>query len=265
MTLTPIVTPEEWTAARQDLLVSEKEHTRARDALAARRRRMPRVAVEKAYSFDGPGGALAHTFFPAPDTREPMAGDLHLDADETWRVGASVDIFSVVLHEAGHALGLAHSDDPRSVMYPYYRQQSGLGASDIAAVQALYGNKGSSAIPVSPPVTTPPTIPPATNPSPVTTTGSGADVTPPMLTIGSPNGTLISTYLASITISGTASDGIGVTAVKWTTSTGGSGIASGTSTWTASIPLLVGDNAVTVRAYDAAGNSSWRAVMVVRH
>jgi len=59
MTLTPIVTPEEWTAARQDLLVSEKEHTRARDALAARRRRMPRVAVEKAYSFDGPDGPMS--------------------------------------------------------------------------------------------------------------------------------------------------------------------------------------------------------------
>jgi hypothetical protein len=31
------------------------------------------------------------------------------------------------------------------------------------------------------------------------------------------------------------------------------------------IPLLVGDNVVTVRAYDAAGNSSWRAITVVRH
>ena len=52
----PIVTPQEWEAARQQLLVKEKELTRARDALAAERRRMPWVAVEKEYEFDGPEG-----------------------------------------------------------------------------------------------------------------------------------------------------------------------------------------------------------------
>ena len=51
-----IVTPEEWEAARQRLLVKEKELTRARDALAAERRRMPWLAVEKGYEFDGPEG-----------------------------------------------------------------------------------------------------------------------------------------------------------------------------------------------------------------
>ena len=53
----PIVSPEEWEAARQLLLVKEKELTRARDALAAERRRMPWVAVEKAYEFQGPEAA----------------------------------------------------------------------------------------------------------------------------------------------------------------------------------------------------------------
>src|SRR5437016_11639587 len=51
-----IVSPQEWEAARQQLLVKEKQLTRARDALAAERRRMPWVAVEKAYEFDGPEG-----------------------------------------------------------------------------------------------------------------------------------------------------------------------------------------------------------------
>jgi predicted dithiol-disulfide oxidoreductase (DUF899 family) len=51
-----IVSPQEWEAARQQLLVKEKELTRARDALAAERRRMPRLAVEKEYEFDGPKG-----------------------------------------------------------------------------------------------------------------------------------------------------------------------------------------------------------------
>jgi predicted dithiol-disulfide oxidoreductase (DUF899 family) len=56
MTTSEIVTPEEWEAARQRLLVKEKELTRARDALVAQRRRMPWVAVEKPYAFDGPDG-----------------------------------------------------------------------------------------------------------------------------------------------------------------------------------------------------------------
>ena len=50
------VTPQEWDAAREQLLVKEKELTRARDALAAERRRMPRLAVEKEYRFEGPDG-----------------------------------------------------------------------------------------------------------------------------------------------------------------------------------------------------------------
>jgi predicted dithiol-disulfide oxidoreductase (DUF899 family) len=60
----PIVSRQEWEAARQDLLVEEKEHTRAGDALAAKRRRMPWMAVEKDYRFEGPNGlaSLADLF-----------------------------------------------------------------------------------------------------------------------------------------------------------------------------------------------------------
>ncbi len=54
----PIVSPEEWAKARDELLVKEKEHTRARDALAAQRRRMPWQAVEREYRFEGPDGEL---------------------------------------------------------------------------------------------------------------------------------------------------------------------------------------------------------------
>jgi predicted dithiol-disulfide oxidoreductase (DUF899 family) len=55
----PIVSPEEWQAAREKLLVKEKEHTRAGDALAAERRRMPWMAVEKEYRFEGPNGTAS--------------------------------------------------------------------------------------------------------------------------------------------------------------------------------------------------------------
>src|SRR6476646_92492 len=54
----PIVSPEEWEAARQRLLVKEKALTRSRDALAAERRRMPWMAVAKDYRFDGPRGRV---------------------------------------------------------------------------------------------------------------------------------------------------------------------------------------------------------------
>jgi predicted dithiol-disulfide oxidoreductase (DUF899 family) len=52
----PIVSPEEWADAREWLLVKEKAHTRARDALAAERRRMPWTEVNSAYRFEGPEG-----------------------------------------------------------------------------------------------------------------------------------------------------------------------------------------------------------------
>ena len=89
------------------------------------------------YPFDGPGGVLAHTFYPAPPNSEPLAGDMHFDGDESWRVGADTDLFSVALHEAGHALGLGHSGDPGSVMYPYYHFASGLTPDDIAGIQFI--------------------------------------------------------------------------------------------------------------------------------
>jgi predicted dithiol-disulfide oxidoreductase (DUF899 family) len=54
--LPPVVSAAEWEAAREGLLVKEKEATRARDELAAERRRLPRVEIEKQYVFDGPDG-----------------------------------------------------------------------------------------------------------------------------------------------------------------------------------------------------------------
>ena len=54
-----IVSPQEWEAAREKLLVKEKAQMRAHDALAAERRRMPWMAVEKTYEFEGPKGKVS--------------------------------------------------------------------------------------------------------------------------------------------------------------------------------------------------------------
>lgn len=55
---TAVVTEQEWNVAREALLVKEKELTRARDALAAERRRLPIVHVGKEYRFEGPEGEV---------------------------------------------------------------------------------------------------------------------------------------------------------------------------------------------------------------
>src|SRR4051812_17397336 len=52
----PVVSLQEWQAAHEQMLVKEKVLTRARDTLAAERRRMPWQAVATAYMFDGPDG-----------------------------------------------------------------------------------------------------------------------------------------------------------------------------------------------------------------
>jgi len=59
MNTPPIVSAQEWEAAHRQLLVKEKELTRARDALAAERRRMPWLAVDKEYEFEGPEGKVS--------------------------------------------------------------------------------------------------------------------------------------------------------------------------------------------------------------
>jgi hypothetical protein len=218
------------------------------------------------YPFDGPGRILAHTFYPAPPNSEPIAGDMHFDLEESWQMGRAVDLFSVALHEAGHALGLGHSDQPGSVMYPYYRMNWGLSPDDIGGIQSLYGVRDSSWDPPATP--DPPSIPDPPEPKPPQPKPpqppNQSDKTPPALRITSPCSTIAATSGASFTLKGTASDNVGVASVKWWNSAGGAGEATGTNFWYVEVPVTPGTNAVTVRAFDAAGNNSWRAVTVVR-
>jgi predicted dithiol-disulfide oxidoreductase (DUF899 family) len=88
----PIVSPQEWMAEREKLLVEEKALTRARDAMAAKRRRLPWMAVEKEYRFDGPTGPaslldlfdgrrqlIVYRFFYAPDITTYAEGGSYPD------------------------------------------------------------------------------------------------------------------------------------------------------------------------------------------
>ena len=301
------------------------------------------------YPFDGPGGILAHTFYPVPTNPEPIAGDMHLDGSENWNVGADTDIYTVALHETGHALGLGHSTTVTALMYPYYRLGEEISNDDIAGIQALYGPPNGSPRSTPTPPTTPPISLTIQNPSganlqttaamqavsgsvsnavgsPAVTwqtdhgqagsaTGSSAwsiasvplltgentitvsaidsnhqtatqsvqitrttdtvtpppppptrpDAVPPTLSIQSPSSTIVQTSQAVMTVTGLASDNVGVAKVTWQNAVMGSGKATGTTNWSAAIPIYPGTNTLILRAYDAAGNSSWRSITVVRN
>ena len=308
-----------------------------------------------AYPFDGPGGVLAHTFYPAPVNPEPIAGDMHLDNDENWNEGVNTDLYSVALHELGHALGLGHSDNPADVMYPYYKIVTTLAAGDKATILTMYAAQDgtpSTPAPTSPtsgsgsgstgtPAPTAPltlsvqtpaapgtaatvalsgTVSGGTGSTTVTWSANGAsgaaqisgttwtvasvalvvgansitvtatnsgksvsqvvsvnrqaaasapptgvkDTIAPTITISAPSSTTVNTTLATYSVSGSASDNVAVASVTWVTSTGNSGTATGTSAWTAQIPLLKGFNLVTLRAADTSGNYSWRSILITR-
>jgi len=177
------------------------------------------------FPFDGPGGVLAHTFYPAPPSAEPLAGDMHFDDSESWHVGSYTDLFSVAVHEAGHALGLGSSDNPDSVMYPYYKPRTGLSDDDKAAILSLYAARTG---------TTPGTLALSIDATSATTTS------------------------ATVSLTGTVTGASGTPTVTWTNSGGATGTAllTGASWAAASIPLTVGFNTITVTATDATGSTS---------
>lgn len=97
-----------------------------------------------------------------------------------------------------------------------------------------------------------------------TMTAPAGDTTRPMISIASPTAnSTYSTTSASINLSGSASDNVGVFQVRWATDRGSSGVAGGTTSWSASsIPLLDGSNVITMTAVDAAGNQGTDSLTV---
>jgi hypothetical protein len=87
---------------------------------------------------------------------------------------------------------------------------------------------------------------------------TAADAIAPVVAIKAPTtSTTLTTTTGTVTLSGIAKDNVGVTRVTWSNDRGGSGAATGTTIWSATgIALQPGANVLTVRARDAAGNTS---------
>ena len=86
--------------------------------------------------------AMAVSVPPATFITGTYAGDIVVNTAARF---TSQSLYAVALHETGHAFGLPHSTDPKSVMYSHLNQNTLPAPSDVAAIKALYGARSPDA------------------------------------------------------------------------------------------------------------------------
>jgi predicted dithiol-disulfide oxidoreductase (DUF899 family) len=148
--LPPIVSPAEWNAAREELLVKEKELTRAQDALAAERRRLPMVKIDKEYVFDGPDGKASLVDLFEGRSQLIVYHFMWLDEPGTYCEGCASMTDNVPLLAHLHARDISFgqvSRGPLAELIPYWQRMGWRNAPFYSCAETTFqddmvGNNG---------------------------------------------------------------------------------------------------------------------------
>jgi hypothetical protein len=89
----------------------------------------------------GDSSTLAMGYLPPQINNYSVAGDIAFNTAQIFNInGLDYDLYTVALHELGHALGLDHSTNAAAIMYPVYQGvEYGLYSDDVSGVQSIYG------------------------------------------------------------------------------------------------------------------------------
>jgi hypothetical protein len=99
----------------------------------------PTIGDIRISGFNFGSSALGMAYLPPPVNNYSIAGDISFNTGQTFNVGSAYDLFTVAVHEMGHALGLLHSSSKYAVMCPtYWTTFTALGSDDIAGIRAVY-------------------------------------------------------------------------------------------------------------------------------
>ena len=91
--------------------------------------------------------SLAQAYLPPPVNNYSIAGDIQINTGAVFNVGTQYDLFTVMTHEFGHALGLNHATATTACMYATYNGvDSALNADDISGIKAIYSAGAARAI-----------------------------------------------------------------------------------------------------------------------
>jgi hypothetical protein len=129
----------------------------------------PRFGDIRIGAFSMAGDTLAVADPYDPFIADTSVGDIFLNSADRFSIGGGTgtyDLFSVLLHEAGHVLGLGGSSDPNSPMFEQYHKVAGLTPGDVANIRALYGPKPAGGASASAPAGNPGAVAPPSTPSP---------------------------------------------------------------------------------------------------